>query len=77
MEETDEIKTGKETAATKPGKKSHTVLIITVIILLLAAAGGAYFFYFEQQKVNDEATAYEILEGNESLGDYQIGRAHV
>lgn len=76
MEETDEIKTGKETATTQPGKKSHTVLIITVIILLLAAAGGAYFFYFEQQKVNDEATAYEILEGNESLDDYQAYLDH-
>lgn len=52
-------------------KKKTTALVITILVLLLAAAGGFYYFYTEQQKENDEATAYEILEDNESLDDYE------
>lgn len=56
-----------------PKKKSSNGFVIFLIVLILLGAGGygAYWYFNQPEEVNEENIAYEQLDGNETLTDYE------
>lgn len=59
--------------APEPPKKNRSGLIIflSIFIFILAAGAGAYFYLNRAEPDNAELRAYEMLDGNEELKDYE------
>lgn len=55
-----------------PKKKSSGLIIfISLLIIFIAAGVGAYFYLNRAEPDNAEDRAYEMLDGNEELRDYE------
>ena len=65
--------TNFETNSQQPVKprKSRKGLYFFFFLLLIAAAGAGYYYYSQEEAADSELEAYTILEGNESLADYE------
>ena len=74
----EEIEVQKhENTDEKHKKRNRKPLVISIILVILTGiAGGLYYVYTGQQDENDENTAYQILENNESLDDYESYLEH-
>lgn len=59
--------------APEPPKKNRSglVIFISILIIIVASGIGAYFYLNRAEPDNAELRAYEMLDGNEELSDYE------
>ena len=57
-----------ETGLPAPKSRKGLWILLTVLALLIIGASAAYYFY---QNSKDEEVAFEILENNENVADYE------
>lgn len=58
-------------APKKKGKKKTVIVCCIIAAVLLAGGAAAWFFYTAQQNAENERTAYDILENNYDMADYE------
>lgn len=51
--------------------RSGFVIFFSILIILLAVGAGAYFYFDNSMPDDAELRAYEMLDGNEELADYE------
>lgn len=55
----------------RKSKGKRAVIGFVLLLLLVAVAGYGYYYFSETKSVEDELTAYAILQDNEDVSDYE------